>query len=189
MEPASRARRRVTAALVSSLVAAWLTKASAHRTEDYLQAARIGLEPGRVGMTLDLTPGTAVAESFVVALDGDGDGALSAEEQRRYAAGVQSALTVELDERALRTRVVSWSFPPLSAFRRGVGMVRLRIETSVSNVSPGAHRLRFRNAHLAGHSAYLANALISESPRVVVTAQRRTRDQSELTIEFTVRRP
>jgi hypothetical protein len=53
-------------------------------------------------------------------------------------------------------------------------------------VSPGAHRLLFRNAHLAGHSAYLANALVPESDRVAVTAQRRDRDQSELTIEYRI---
>ena len=40
-------------------------------------------------------------------------------------------------------------------------------------VSAGAHRLLFRNAHLAGHSAYLANALVPESARVAVTSQRR----------------
>ena len=53
-------------------------------------------------------------------------------------------------------------------------------------MSAGSHRLLFRNAHLAGHSAYLANALVPESARVAVTAQRRDRDQSELTIEYTL---
>ena len=54
-------------------------------------------------------------------------------------------------------------------------------------MAAGSHRLLFRNAHLAGHSAYLANALVPESARVAVTAQRRDRDQSELTIEYMVR--
>ena len=61
------------------------TDVSAHRTEDYLQAARIGVEPDRVQVTLDLTPGTGVAESFIAAIDREGDGSLSAEEQRAYA--------------------------------------------------------------------------------------------------------
>jgi hypothetical protein len=39
---------------------------------------------------------------------------------------------------------------------------------------------------LAGHSAYLANALVPESDRVAVTAQRRDRDQTEVTIEYRV---
>lgn len=163
------------------------TNVSAHRTEDYLQAARIGVEPDRVLITLDLTPGTAVAESFIAALDHDRDGSLSVDEQRGYAAQVMSALEIEIDERPLGPRVLSWSFPEPSAFRRGEGTIRLNIQATLPNVSAGSHRLLFRNAHLAGHSAYLANALVPESARVAVTAQRRDRDQSELTIEYTVR--
>ena len=163
------------------------TDASAHRTGDYLQAARIGLEPDRVLITLDLTPGIDVAESFIAALDHDGDGALSTDEQRGYAGQVVSALKIAIDERPLQPRVVSWSFPEPSAFRRGEGTIRLTIQAMLPRGSAGSHRLLYRNAHLAGHSAYLANALVPESSRVTVTAQRRDSDQSELTIEYAVR--
>ena len=163
------------------------TDVSAHRTEDYLQAARIGVEPDRVQVTLDLTPGTGVAESFIAAIDRDGDGSLSAEEQRAYAGQMVSALQVELDGLSLRTRIRASSFPEATAVRRGEGTIRLEIEAAVPDTSPGSHRLVFRNAHLAGHSAYLANALVPESDRVAVTAQRRDRDQSELAIEYTVK--
>ncbi|MFI5007369.1 MAG: hypothetical protein ACHQKZ_08010 [Solirubrobacterales bacterium] len=162
------------------------TDVSAHRSEDYLQAARIGLEPHRVLITLDLTPGIAVAESVIAALDRDGDGAQSADEQRGYAGHVLSALTVEIDGQLLQPRVVSWSFPELSAFRRGEGTIRLEIQATLPGMSAGSHRLFFRNAHMAGHSAYLANALVPESARLAVTAQRRDGDQSELTIEYSV---
>ena len=162
------------------------TDVSAHRTEDYLQAARIGVEPDRVQVTLDLTPGTGVAESFIAAIDREGDGSLSAEEQRAYAGQMVSALQVELDGLSLRTRIRASSFPEATAVRRGEGTIRLEIEAAVPDTSPGSHRLVFRNAHLAGHSAYLANALVPESDRVAVTAQRRDRDQSELAIEYTV---
>ena len=172
-------------AMTTVLVAS--TDVSAHRTEDYLQAARIALEPDSVLITLDLTPGIDVAESLIGALDHDGDGALSTEEQQGYAGQVVSALKVEIDERPLQPRVVSWSFPEPSAFRRGEGTIRVEIQATLPRVSAGSHRLRFRNAHLAGHSAYLANALVPESARVAVTAQRRDSDQSELTIEYTVR--
>ena len=177
--------RAVVLALTTTLIAS--TDASAHRTEDYLQAARIGIEPDSVLITLDLTPGIDVAKSFITALDHDGDGSLSNEEQREYAGQVVSALKVETDEWPLRPRVVSWSFPELSAFRRGEGTIRLTVQAALPGVSGGAHRLLFRNAHLAGHSAYLANALVPESARVAVTAQHRDGEQSELTIEYTVR--
>jgi len=162
------------------------TDASAHRTDDYLQAARIGLEPDRVQITLDLTPGAAVAESFLATLDRDRDGSLSADEQREYAEQVVRALQVAIDDQRLQPRVLSSSGADPSAFRRGDGTIRLHIEATLPEVAAGSHRLRFRNAHLAGQSAYLANALVPESARVAVTAQRRDRDQSELTIEYTV---
>jgi hypothetical protein len=162
------------------------TDVSAHRSEDYLQAARIGLEPDRVLITLDLTPGIAVAESFMSGLDHDRDGSLSAEEQREYVGQVGSALELEIDGRPLRPRVLYGSFPEPSAVRRGEGTIRLAVQAALPKVSAGSHRLLFRNAYLAGHSAYLANALVPESPRVRVTAQRRDSDQSELTIEYTV---
>jgi hypothetical protein len=174
----------VVLALATTLVAG--TEVSAHRTEDYLQAARIGVEPDRVLITLDLTPGITVAESFIAAVDHDRDGSLSREEQREYAGQVVSALEVALDGRPLPPRVLSWSFPEPSAFRRGEGTIRLTIQAMLPPVSAGAHRLLFRNAHLSGHGAYLANALVPESARVAVTAQRRESDQRELTIEYTV---
>jgi len=171
-------------ALTMTIVAG--TDVSAHRTEDYLQAARIGLEPDRVLITLDLTPGIAVAESFIAAPDRDRNGSLSTEEQREYAGLAVGDLKIAIDERPLRPRVASWSFPEPSAFRRGEGTIRLKIHATLPSVSAGSHRLFFRNAHLAGHSAYLANALVPESARVTVIAQRRNRDQSELTIEYTL---
>jgi hypothetical protein len=62
----------------------------------------------------------------------------------------------------------------------------LHIQATFPEVAARSHQLHFNNAHLAGQSAYLANALVPESARVAVTAQRRDRDQSELAIEYTV---
>ena len=180
----ARSGLHVVLALAMTVVAG--TEASAHRIEDYLQAARIGVEPDRIQITLDLTPGTAVAESFLAAIDRDGDGSLSAAEQREYARQMVSAWQLDLDGRSLPTRVRASSFPDATAVRRGEGTIRLDVEATVPDLSPGSHRLLFRNAHLAGHSAYLANALVPESDRVAVTAQRRDRDQSELIIEYTM---
>ena len=104
-------------ALAMTLLAG--TDVSAHRTEDYLQAARIGLEPDRVQITLDLTPGIAVAESFLATLDRDRDGSVSADEQREYAGLVSSALEVAIDDKRLQPRVLSSSFAEPAAFRRG----------------------------------------------------------------------
>jgi hypothetical protein len=177
--------RAIGAALALMLLAT--VDVFAHRTEDCLQAARIDVEPDRVLVTLDLTPGAAVADSLLAAVDGDGDGSLSADEQAGYAAQMAHELRLEIDGHPLRLWMVSASFAELAALRRGEGAIRLRLEAALPALPPGAHRLLFRNAHLAGHSAYLANALMPESDDVAVTAQRRDRDQSELTIEYDLR--
>ena len=171
-------------ALAATLALVSRDDASAHRREDYLQAARIGVEPDRLEITLDLTPGVAVAESFLAALDRDHDGAVSAGDQRGYAERVTRALALEVDGRLLTPRAVSWAFPEPSSIRAGHGTIRLEIAAALPVSAEGAHRVRFRNTHLEGHSAYLANALVPGSSRVAVKAQRRSTDQAELTIDY-----
>jgi hypothetical protein len=96
------------------------------------------------------------------------------------------AVEVTLDDRLLEPRLVSRIFPGLTGFRRGEGTLRLEIAATLPPVSPGPHRILFKNAHLSGHSVYLANALVPESPRVRVTGQRRDPDQTRLEIEYTI---
>jgi hypothetical protein len=54
-------------------------------------------------------------------------------------------------------------------------------------LAPGAHAVFLRNTHRENQSAYLANALVPDSPRLAVIAQRRDERQTALTIEYTVR--
>ena len=54
-------------ALVLAAIAA--VPASAHRRDEYLQAARIAIEPGRVLASLVLTPGIAIANGLLGEID------------------------------------------------------------------------------------------------------------------------
>jgi hypothetical protein len=157
---------------------------SAHRRDEYLQAARIAVEPDHVAIELSLTPGAAVADALLATIDGDHDGSLSTIEQAAYARRVVGEMSLVLDGRALPLKLSSSAFPDLDAARRGEAAVRLEIRAGVADLRPGAHQLAFTNAHLPEHSAYLANALVPESDRVAVTAQRRTVDQHAVTIDF-----
>jgi hypothetical protein len=179
-----RASRAARAALAAFVLLAIGDRISAHRRDDYLQAARIGIEPDRVAIELDLTPGAAVAEPLIAAVDTDRDGSLSMVEQDAYARRALGGVSIAIDGRPLWLELVSTSFPDLAAVRRGEGTVRLRLRTTLPDLSPGSHALYFRNANLPDHSAYLANALVPESARVSVAAQRRTRDQNALTIDY-----
>ena len=160
---------------------------SAHRTDEYLQAARIAIDPGRVQIELDLTAGIALADAILADIDRNRDGSLSAEEQQAYGSLVLSALTLEVDGTPARAQLGETSFPDAGAMKRGEGTIRLHLAAALPRQSGGVHQLFFRNRHHPDRSVYLANALVPETPRVSVTAQRRDTDQTELTIDYLVR--
>lgn len=160
---------------------------SAHRLDEYLQAARLAIEPGRVQLELDLTPGIALAEEIIAAVDRNRDGLLSQDEQGAYGRLVMSALTLEVDGKPLSLRLGVCRFPGTGAIRSGEGTVRLESAATLPRLSVGRHQLLFRNGHHRNRSVYLANALVPESDQVAVTAQQRDGDQSELTIAYVMR--
>jgi hypothetical protein len=172
-------------ALTIASVAA--TGVSAHRLDEYLQAARIALQPDGVLIDLDLTPGVAVADAVIAAIDHDRDGELSEDEQRAYADRIVRTLDVRLDEERLPLRVRSAAFPSVSALRLGEDTIRLQVGATHPSLSAGPHRLFFKNARPDAHVVYLANALVPQSASLSVTGQRRDREQRELTIAYAVR--
>ena len=160
---------------------------SAHRRDEYLQAARLAIDPAAVQLQLDLTPGIALADSIVSAIDGNSDGSFSDAEQRAYAGRVLSEVTLDVDGTPLSIPLDAWRFPDPGAIRRGEGTIQLQSSAALPRLSSGAHQLRFRNRHDPGRSVYLANALVPRSYQVAVTAQQRDTVQSELTIDYILR--
>ena len=161
---------------------------STHRRDEYLQAARIGVEPESVRIDLDLTPGIDVADGIIAMIDNDRDASLSRDEQRAYASEIVEDLEITLDGAPLTLGLTSSTFPELSSLRRGEGVIRLQVSATHPGLSAGGHQLFFRNQHLAGHSVYLANALAPEDARISVTEQRRDLYQRELTIVYAIAR-
>jgi hypothetical protein len=160
--------------------------ASAHRLDEYLQAARIDIDTARVRLELDLTPGVAVADTIVAEIDDDRNGAISPEEKRAYRDHVLGALRMQVDGTWLRLDAVASTFPDLDAIRRGEGTIRLQAAAPLPSQRDGSHQLVFRNNYRPHVSAYLANALVPADPRVAVTAQERDANQSRLTIDYVV---
>jgi hypothetical protein len=165
---------------------------SAHRRDEYLQAARIAIAPGRVELQLDLTPGIAVADSIVADIDRDGDGLFSAKETAAYVERVVSGIGLDVDGRALQVHVTSANFPSASfpaagAFKNGEGVIQLELEAALPTLTAGAHHLTYRNAHRPDIGVYLANALLPDTDRVAINAQRRDPEQRELTIDYDLR--
>jgi hypothetical protein len=172
----------LTASVIVSAVA------SAHRRDEYLQAARLGVEPDRVELELDLTPGIAVADAAIADLDRDRDGMVSEEEKRAYVGRVLDAAVLELDGRSLHLEPIDSTFPGFNDFRRGEGTIRLHSVAALPHQVDGDHQLSFRNTNQRDGSVYLANALVPTSDRVVITAQRRDPMQRDLTIDYVLRR-
>ena len=160
---------------------------SAHRTDEYLQAARLAIDPWTVHIELDLTPGMALAESIIADIDRNRDGSLSPDEQRAYGGLVMSALTLEIDGTPVRAQLGVTDVPGAEAMRRGEGTIRIQSTATLTRLSIGPHQLRFRNRHHPDRSVYLANALVPDSDKVAVTAQRRDVDQRELIIDYVLR--
>jgi hypothetical protein len=159
---------------------------SAHRRDEYLQAARIAVSAGRFDIELDLTPGVAVATRAIADLDGDRDGLVSAGEQQAYARRVLGSLSVDVDGRSVQLQLRGVTLDELDSLGRGEGAVRLRASGSLPMLARGAHRLVFRNRHQPEGSVYLANALVPETDRVVITGQRRDEAQRDLTVDFSL---
>ena len=160
---------------------------SAHRRDEYLQAARIGIDVGAVDLELNLTPGIELADAIVADIDRDGDGTLSQDEQRAYGVVVLSALTLQVDGTPVRTQLIGFSFPDIDTVKRGEGTIRMQLAGTLPRLSAGPHQLLFRNRHNPNRGVYLANALVPATADVTVTAQRRDPDQTELTLEYLLR--
>jgi hypothetical protein len=169
-----------TAVVVNSAV-------SAHRRDELLQAARIAIEPGRVELALDLTPGMGVAEAIIAELDCNQDAWLSPDETSAFVHRVLAAIELDIDGQPLQVTPVASTFPDLDTFRRGEGTIHVQSVANVPRLSNGNHYLTFRNMHRRDVSVYLANALVPETGRISITAQRRDGNQRDLTIDYVLR--
>ena len=160
---------------------------SAHRLDEYLQAARLAIDPDRVRVELDLTPGVALAEALLSDIDRNRDGAVSGDERQTYSRAIMDALELAVDGTAVPLQLATATFPATEAVDRGEGTIQLRATAMLPPLGNGAHQLSFRNRHHPDHSVYLANALMPERDAVAITAQHRQGDQSALTIEYVLR--
>lgn len=178
-----------TLSLVLALLAAIVveTTASAHRRDEHLMAARIAVEPDRVDLELDLTPGIAVADATIAGIDRDGDGELSANEKRDFVGQMLDAVVLELDGLPLHVQQVESTFPGLDAIRLGEGTIQLRSTVRLPRQATGEHQLLFRNTYSPDASVYLANALVPVSDRVEIRTQHRDASQQNLTVDYVLR--
>jgi len=175
-------------AVLVALLTLWAgASIDAHRLDEYLQAVRVDLDLTRVEVRLALTPGVDVSDTIVREIDADHDGRLAQAEQAAYVSRVLDAVHVDVDGTAVGLRPMSSNFPALTDLQGGEGTISIQAGAWIPRLPPGRHRVHLVNRFHADIGAYLANALVPHTARLEITAQRRSADQSDLTIDYVVR--
>jgi len=170
--------------LLGCLLIALACDASAHRLDEYLQATRVSVATNRIDVSIDLTPGVAVADRLLAVLDQDRDGRISDDERVAYSRSVLKDLRIGLDEKMLALRVVDASFPALHEIKEGLGVIRIKVTASVEQLTAGRHILSITNAHLPAISVYLVNALVPKNRAIKIGKQTRDELQKYYRLEF-----
>jgi hypothetical protein len=151
--------------------------AAAHRLDEYLQATLIGVTRDGVDLEINLTPGVAVLPAVMAAIDRNGDGQISPEEEQSYAGEVLRDVELQVDGKAVPLRLTGSRFPSLDSMRDGMGTIRLNLRADRTG-----HELRFENRHMPQISVYLVNCLAS--PESGLQVGRPERDQAQKSIRF-----
>ena len=178
--------RVTTLAFALLLAIASASTVSAHRRDELLQAARIDVAADRIELELSLTPGIAVADAVIGAIDRDRDGTLSSEEQRSYAEQVLAATEIRIDDRIVKMQSLTAMYPLPGELRHGDRSIELRSALTLPALSSGRHQIVFTNGYRGDISVYLANALKPDSEQLQIASQHRDPAQRTLTIDVTI---
>jgi hypothetical protein len=172
--------------LLGCLLLLLATVALAHRLDECLQATRISVATHRIDVSIDLTPGVAVADQVLAVVDKDQDGRVSEAEVAAYAQRVLKDIRVGLDEKVLAMSLADTSFPGLHESKAGVGVIHIKATAPVGPLTAGEHALTLTNGHLPAISVYLVNALAPEDRAIKITKQTRDELQKDYRLEFSV---
>lgn len=156
----------------------------AHQIDEYVGLTHIRVEPNRIELMVSLTPGADVAEAVIARADQDGDGELTPDERQAYATRILRNLRLTIDGEPVEGRLVRLEFPQLEFIRLGRGIIQMDIEAIIGPLSPGEHRVVYRNENSDELSVFLVNALRPASKDIRVKKQ--TRDWLQTQIEVLV---
>jgi hypothetical protein len=170
-------------AAASLMLLSFGLRASAHRLDEYLQATTISLEKNLIQAEIRLTPGVSVFPFVLTTIDTNGDGVISAGEQRGYAERVLADLSLSLDGERLKLHLVSTQFPEKNAMKEGLGAIRIDFAADVRRAAR-EHKLVFENHHQTPIATYLVNCLVPQDPDIRVTAQNRNYEQSVYRLDY-----
>jgi hypothetical protein len=171
----------------AALVVAAAALPTAHRLDEYLQAARVSLAHTRVELEIDLSPGASVADGIISLIDRDDDNRISTPEAEHYGRDVLADVVLELDGRAVALTLDRVEVPSLEEMRHGLGSIQVRASGAVEPRMGFRRELHIQNNHHPESSVYLVNALMPSDPGITVVAQTRDATQRDARVEFSVR--
>ena len=172
--------------LLIGLTLALATDALAHRLDEYLQATRVAVSTNQIDLSIELTPGVAVASQVLGVIDKNRDGQISTAERDQYGEQFLKDVQIKVDEKVSVLRLVDVSFPSVFEMQSGVGVIRLKATATTGPLMEGKHSLCLTNAHAPLVSVYLVNALTPKTPAVQITRQTRDELQKDYRLEFEV---
>jgi hypothetical protein len=157
--------------------------ASAHRLDEYLQAALISVDKDRVELSMRMIPGVAVSGVVLASIDTDADGVISSAEEQAYAEHVLADLSLSFDGVGVRPKIVSLRFPEIRQIREGLGEIQIEL---AADIPPGGLKrtLVLQNHHQSKISAYLVNSLVPFNPDIQIVAQNRNELQSLYQLDY-----
>jgi hypothetical protein len=158
-----------------------------HRLDEYLQATIVTIEPDRVRLQINLTPGVAVSEQVLGMIDRNHDGVISTNEAAAYCELLRRDLIVQLDQRELKLKCTASYFPGPAELRTGWGFIQIEYSATPGQLAAGAHSLTIEDRHLPKFSVYLINAAQPSSGSIQITKQTRNEKQSTGEIRFMFR--
>lgn len=162
-----------------------MPSAEAHRTDEYLQATLIDIEPRFIRLDVSLTPGIETFSMVGPLLDRDHDGDLSPAEAASYAEQVRMDLQLRVDGQPLELELQNHQFPVLQELRDGTGSIHIEMKARFGSESAdGIHQLSFENHHLSAISVYLVNAVVPDSTEIQTGQQFRSTNQSDFRISY-----
>ena len=156
----------------------------AHQLDEYLQATLVVIDPDRVRLKINLTPGVAVAEQVLALIDRDRDGVISNNEAAVYSKFLKRDVIVRLDQHDMKLKLTASYFPGCDELRTGWGFIQMEFSAKTGTLAGGAHLLTIENRHLPNLSVYLVNAAQPASNSIQIIRQIRNHNQSTAEIQF-----
>lgn len=158
--------------------------ASAHRLDEYLQATLISVSKDHIDVSMRLIPGIAVSSTVIASIDSNGDGVLSNQEQCAYAQHVLDGLSLTLDGKALKPKLLTATFPNIQEMRDGLGEIHMEYTADLPSGGPN-RELVLESHNQQQKSVYLVNALAPTDSAINIVAQKRNEVQSVYKLDYT----